>query len=603
MTFSRNIVRHTGAAVNILGHDNNFPSRQTKRILIKDNFFEDVNGAKWGGTGRLFQILAGTAETVIDHNTAMHTGDVIAAADEPHTTFVYRNNLTAHNQYGVGGDGAYGNPPVALATYFPGALFQKNVLMGGDALDYPLVNYFPARWQDVGFVNFSLADFRLAAASPYRLLGSDGKDIGADIAAVNTATAGALSGGGSTPADTTPPSVSLTSPATGAVLSGTVTPSANASDNVGVASVEFKVDGVAFSVDSAAPYSVTWDSRQVTNGQHTLTAIARDGAGNTGSASVAVNVANGALQSPYRGQPFPVPGVIPAEDFDLGGEGVAFHDLVAGNQGGLYRMAESVDIIAPYAGGYVVNSFQTGEWLEYTITVPESGSYRFEALVSSEFTTSRLRMEIDGTNVTGTVAVPKTASWKVFRWVRKNGVTLAAGTHVLRLYSEAQYFNVDSLRFTREVLAWTQMVNVTPAGAELRKTAGCDGCNAGAISVPTVASGDLYMELTASETTTQRAVGLSRGNSNAKVADIDFALQLLPGGGIDVRENGVYRTQTTYASGDVFRIAVESRVVKYYKNGALFYTSPKAPVYPMRVDSSLLSFGATLKNVWLKKGR
>jgi hypothetical protein len=148
------------------------------------------------------------------------------------------------------------------------------------------------------------------------------------------------------------------------------------------------------------------------------------------------------------------------------------------------------------------------------------------------------------------------------------------------------------------------MVNVTAAGVELRKTAGCDGCaNAGAISVPAVASGDLFVELTASETNTQRALGLSRGNTNTKVADIDFALQLWPGGGIDVRENGVYRAETTYASGDVFRIAVESSIVKYYKNGALFYTSAKAPAYPLRVDSSLLTSGATLKNVWLKKGR
>src|SRR5207247_4583061 len=58
-------------------------------------------------------------------------------------------------------------------------------------------------------------------------------------------------------------------------------------------------------------------------------------------------------QSPYPDQPFTVPGFIQAEDFDRGGEGVAYHDNVPGNAGALYRPNEDVDIIDPYAGGYV----------------------------------------------------------------------------------------------------------------------------------------------------------------------------------------------------------------------------------------------------------
>src|SRR5262249_38243041 len=61
--------------------------------------------------------------------------------------------------------------------------------------------------------------------------------------------------------DTTPPAVSLTSPAAGATVSGTVTVSANASDNIAVAGVQFQVDGVNLgSPDTAAPYSVSWDT-------------------------------------------------------------------------------------------------------------------------------------------------------------------------------------------------------------------------------------------------------------------------------------------------------------------------------------------------------
>jgi chitodextrinase len=95
--------------------------------------------------------------------------------------------------------------------------------------------------------------------------------------------------------DTTAPLVSLSAPLNGATISGAnVTVSADASDNVGVVGVQFKLDGVNLaSEDTSAPYSVTWNSTTATNGSHTLTAIARDAAGNsTTSVSVQVTVNN-----------------------------------------------------------------------------------------------------------------------------------------------------------------------------------------------------------------------------------------------------------------------------------------------------------------------
>jgi hypothetical protein len=194
VTFIHNIVRHTGSAVNMLGTDDIHSSQQAKRISIVGNVFEDIGGPKWGGPGRLFQLVSGTADVVIDHNTAFHTGDVIAADGAPHLGFVYKNNLTPNNQYGVGGTGTYGNPLLTLATFFPGALFVKNVLMGGLAQLYPPDNFFPATWAEVGFVDFAGGDYRLLRTSPYKNAGTDHKDIGADIGALAAATAGALRG-------------------------------------------------------------------------------------------------------------------------------------------------------------------------------------------------------------------------------------------------------------------------------------------------------------------------------------------------------------------------------------------------------------------------
>ncbi|MFH0351914.1 MAG: Ig-like domain-containing protein [Chromatiales bacterium] len=101
--------------------------------------------------------------------------------------------------------------------------------------------------------------------------------------------------GGTAAPDTTPPTVSITTPASGATVSGTaVTVSATASDNVGVAGVQFKLGSANLGAeDTTSPYSVTWNSTTATNGSYTLTAVARDAAGNVAtSAGVTVTVNN-----------------------------------------------------------------------------------------------------------------------------------------------------------------------------------------------------------------------------------------------------------------------------------------------------------------------
>lgn len=92
--------------------------------------------------------------------------------------------------------------------------------------------------------------------------------------------------------DTTAPTVTLTSPQPG-IVTGTITLAANASDDVGVASVQFAVDGIDLGAPrTAAPYATSWNSSTIPNGVHALTATARDGAGNQQSVSVSVVVAN-----------------------------------------------------------------------------------------------------------------------------------------------------------------------------------------------------------------------------------------------------------------------------------------------------------------------
>ena len=103
-------------------------------------------------------------------------------------------------------------------------------------------------------------------------------------------------------ADVTPPAAAMTAPANGATVSGIVTIAANASDNVGVAKVEFHSNGTLIKTLTAAPYSFTMDTTQVANGAYTLQAKAYDAAGNAGSSSVInVTVSNVAPDSVPKG--------------------------------------------------------------------------------------------------------------------------------------------------------------------------------------------------------------------------------------------------------------------------------------------------------------
>lgn len=165
--------------------------------------------------------------------------------------------------------------------------------------------------------------------------------------------------------DITNPTVNITAPVTGNV-SGTVNITANASDDVGVSGVQFLLDGTTpiGAEDVTAPYSVSWNTIGVSNGSHTLTAVARDAAGNTAtSAGIAVNV-NNDIESPTVNITAPAAGTIAgtisvtatASD-NFGVAGVQF--LLNGNPLG------AEDLAAPYSVSWNTTTVTDGN---YTLT-------------------------------------------------------------------------------------------------------------------------------------------------------------------------------------------------------------------------------------------
>jgi len=182
VTFSNNVVRHVGAGVNILGRDDIHPSRQTRRIAITNNLFADVGG-QWG-SGRLFQVLDGTGDVTIRHNTAFNTGFVLFGGDHaPHIGFAFEDNVALHNDTGIAGSGTASGRE-SLDRYFPAASVRGNVLIGGDPSRYPSNNFFPVSLDAAGFV--AGVDGSYQPRRPYRYArqGSDGLDVGADVEAL-----------------------------------------------------------------------------------------------------------------------------------------------------------------------------------------------------------------------------------------------------------------------------------------------------------------------------------------------------------------------------------------------------------------------------------
>jgi hypothetical protein len=166
-----------------------------------------------------------------------------------------------------------------------------------------------------------------------------------------------------------------------------------------------------------------------------------------------------AAQAPYLGAPFAVgssPVTIQAEDYDIGGEGVSYHDTNANNVGNLYRTGvdEAVDIKSQASGQHRISDAYVGEWIEYTLDVQQSGNYTLDLRLSNSDPNAKLHVEVDGADVTGALTVPDTNSFNTFATVSKT-IALTAGPRVLRVSMDvgagptASVAGIDWLRLTR----------------------------------------------------------------------------------------------------------------------------------------------------------
>jgi HKD family nuclease len=154
--------------------------------------------------------------------------------------------------------------------------------------------------------------------------------------------------------------------------------------------------------------------------------------------------AGGTTAAPFPGPGPMLPAKIEVENFDSGGPGIGYVDTTAGNSGNAYRTGDSVDIgpTTDTGGGHYVGWTKSGEWMQYTVDIPTTGTYTLNVRVANTVSGGTFRVEVNGQNKTGALAVPPTGGYQTWQTVTKTGIALTAGAgQVVRLVMESQAAN------------------------------------------------------------------------------------------------------------------------------------------------------------------
>jgi hypothetical protein len=194
VTFTYNRLSNIESGVNILGQDNvrsgcgGGIAGQTSNITIANNVFE--------AKAITFKLVESAKDIFIDHNTTFSSQAALMADGRPSDRVMYTNNLQAYGGYGIFGTNEGSGSP-AVGYYLGNSVVRRNVFFGapgGGIPNYPYDNEFLPTADAVGFQDLPAADYSLDSSSPYKQMGLDGMDLGADMAGLTAATGGVAAG-------------------------------------------------------------------------------------------------------------------------------------------------------------------------------------------------------------------------------------------------------------------------------------------------------------------------------------------------------------------------------------------------------------------------
>lgn len=151
-------------------------------------------------------------------------------------------------------------------------------------------------------------------------------------------------------------------------------------------------------------------------------------------------------QTAFNGTPSEIPGKIEAENFDEGGEGVAYHDADEENREAGARLDEGVDVKSE-GGRTCIGWTQEGEWLAYTVDVKETSQFKYTLFAATDNNSASFHFEIDGEKISSTKTVGSTGDWSTYKEVTGTTKEISAGKHVLKLVIDGSYFDVDWFSF------------------------------------------------------------------------------------------------------------------------------------------------------------
>ena len=229
------------------------------------------------------------------------------------------------------------------------------------------------------------------------------------------------------------------------VVNGSTTIKVDVNDNeVSIANVKLYQGTSLLKTFTQAPYEYVF--RPSKRGNYTFQAVATDVDG--GQSDIVTYSLK--VSEPFSGTPIEIPGTIQIEDFDKGGEGVAFHDSDSDDEGDAnYRTDNGGVDLKARNGGIVIGNTADGEWLEYTVNVLTAGNYKYSVTASSGVTGSGFQIGIvnNGVNNICKVNIPQTGdnSWSNYQSVSGDLGYLDAGLQILRVTIDGAYCNIDRI--------------------------------------------------------------------------------------------------------------------------------------------------------------
>lgn len=147
-------------------------------------------------------------------------------------------------------------------------------------------------------------------------------------------------------------------------------------------------------------------------------------------------------------------GSIQAEDFDQGGEGKAYHDTTPTNMYGNYR-EDGPDIETFQPGSFSIGSIAAGEWLGYTLSVPESGDYDIDFHTATPRTGNQIHVFVNNKTAAANITVPPTTGWGDFQtFTAPESFRLEAGVYMFRLHFPQGFVNIDWFEFQKVNTKW-----------------------------------------------------------------------------------------------------------------------------------------------------